>query len=760
MKSLILATLVLALFAGPALAQAVPPADEQPPAEKPDEKPAEKPADQPPAVPAVPKGKDLVQITPKEGGWKIEELFRTIAEYTGESIVYDPAAPQIARKTIEFVGTQVVPKDQLFSWFQSLLSFQRIILVPVGPRDFEQWMALDLNATSITNRPIFVQEDEIENWADRDGVYIVTTITVKNMGDTSRARNALAQLSTRQIGRINDVPGNLSFVVADFAPVVASMFRLLRAMDKKPLEYTPVARTYQLHHAVALELEPILINLLQQRQTTNVPRGRNTGQGAPQKPEPQIISDTRQDAIIVFAVPEDQEKIAEIVALLDQKVEYKRGNIHYRSVKHTNAPELADILNQLIDGTGTTSSTRRPTPGRRPGMPGPASSGTLSGAQDDPVIVADDRTNGLLIQATATQMADLDDLIEQIDIPRDQVLVEAALVELSMDDLISFGMEMVSATNQGDPNERTFFGGTHFGLTEYHDTDGDFIPDINVPNLTNGITAGIFDNSRFPVVMQAISTTSQARALSIPSVVVEDGSQARMTVSDQVPYTVRSTTAGDTNFSVDFTDAEITLDISPHISSDNYLRLHIHQIVQSFRAQTNIELPPPRTSREIETDIVIPDGYTVVMGGLINEIETETQEGVPYLEDIPLLGYFFSSRSNAKTTQSLFLFVTPHILPHKKSNFTAYHAITWRRKLLADKLLDETISIHEARFKLDPAEQAREKHEADRIEESGFTDVPRYHDQVTPPPRPEDWRKRFDEVRAEEDPKSGEEDGQ
>ena len=90
-----------------------------------------------------------------------------------------------------------MPKEDLFAWFQSLLSFQRLILVPVGPREHEQWMALDLNASQITNRPIFVPEDDIENWADRDGVYIVSTITVKNMGDTSRARNALRANSDR-----------------------------------------------------------------------------------------------------------------------------------------------------------------------------------------------------------------------------------------------------------------------------------------------------------------------------------------------------------------------------------------------------------------------------------------------------------------------------------------------------------------------------------------------------------------------------------
>ena len=689
---------------------------------------------------------DLVQITPQAGGWEIEQLFRTISEYTGQSIVFDPASPQIRGRKIEFVGTQTVPRSKLFEWFQSLLSFQRLVLVPVGPVNHVQWMALDLNAPQITNRPIFVAEDDLESFADRDGVYIVSTITVKNLTDTSRARNALAQLSTRQIGRINDVPGNLAFVVGDFAPVVASMNRLLRAMDKEPIEYNPVPMTYPLKEAVAAEVEPILLQLLATDDQARAAR-RTQQPGVPEKPGPQIIADTRQDAIIVYAVPEDQERIGDLIRLLDQEVVYKRGNIHIRPIKHTNATELASLLSELISGTGlgTSGSSRTP---RQPGRPGtgPASAGQLTG-QGDPVLVADDRSNSLLIQASATQLADLEDIIRQIDVPRDQVLVEAALVELSVDDLFRFGMELVSATTQRDPNERTFFGATQYGLSTLTDTDDDGIVDTNIPTINTGLIAGIYDNKRFPVLLQALQTEGRAQALSIPSVVVENGAQATMKVEDEVPYQIRSTDqSGNTNFSVEFTQAEISLDISPHISSDNYLRLHIVQKVQSFGTRSSENFPPPKTARELETDIVVPDGYTVVMGGLMDKKTTKSKSGIPYLRDIPILEYLFGTESETTSTTSLFLFVTPHILRQgDQGHFDDYHRQSWERKMLADRLIEQVIDIPNSRFRDKPL---LPEGELERIQDSGFLDMPRYKSRPTPQMTADEARRRFDDLKT------------
>ena len=373
--------------------------------------------------------------------------------------------------------------------------------------------------------------------------------------------------------------------------------------------------------------------------------------------------------------------------------------------------------------------------------------GQLTGGEADPVIVSDTRTNSLLIQATATQMKDLDEIITQMDVPRDQVLVEAALIELAIDDLLRFGVEFATPVTKKDDLESFVpFTKSGFGLSTLADSNDDGIPDVNVPNFGSaGITAGFFNRGIFPVILQALKSNTKARALSLPSVVVEDGSQAVMTVEDQVPFPVtEETQTGISRTRVEFTDAKISLDISPHISSDNYLRLHIHQTVQSFRGQTSSDLPPPRTSREIETDIVIPDGYTVVMGGLINEGAQETDEGIPWLRDIPLLGWMFGNNRNSASSTSLFLFVTPHILRSGiKGEFADYHRVSWERKMLADELLNEAIRIYNARFHDEPA--STDAATLDDIQDSGYLDAPRYKGSSASPPSPEQLRKMWDE---------------
>ena len=346
-------------------------------------------------------------------------------------------------------------------------------------------------------------------------------------------------------------------------------------------------------------------------------------------------------------------------------------------------------------------------------------------------------------------MLDLDDLIAKIDVPRDQVLVEAALIELSVTTSCGTGSKWSPTATNDRLNDDALFGGTQFGLSTITDTDGDGIPDINIPIIGQGLNAGIFKNDYFPFLLQALQTDGRAQALSMPSVVVEDGAQATMTVSDEEPYSIRSTdSGGNTNFSVDFTQAEISLDISPHISSDNYLRLHIVQKVQSFGTRASEDLPPPKTARELETDIVVPNGYTVVMGGLIDEKKQEADAGIPLLRDIPVLGFLFGSRRETSSKTSLFLFVTPRILRQGQNNdFADYHRATWERKILADELLEQAVDIPGGRFKGQEEAEAEETSDLEKIQDSGWLDTPRYKGTARPKLSAEEAKDRFDEIR-------------
>jgi hypothetical protein len=174
---------------------------------------------------------ETIRLQPKEGGWRIDDLFAFMNKTTGVSILYDGSNATFKQAKVEFVGDHVIAKDQLFPWLQAVLSYRKLVLVPVGPKAVDgsqQWFVMDQADPNLKSRPVFLDESEILDYADRDGLYVVATMRVRDTVDTTRARNALSPISTATagIGRIQDIPGRW-LIVGDFAPVVASMKRLL-----------------------------------------------------------------------------------------------------------------------------------------------------------------------------------------------------------------------------------------------------------------------------------------------------------------------------------------------------------------------------------------------------------------------------------------------------------------------------------------------------------------------------------------------------
>jgi hypothetical protein len=177
----------------------------------------------------------------KEGGWEIEVLLAKLAELPDLNVVYDPQSPQLARKKIEFEGRVNLTRQEFFDWLRSLLFFHRLVLVPIGPPNGSTYSVVDLNSPMVTQHPVHVPASELSKWKNRDGTYITTTIQLKHLTDTARARNALAQICTRQIGRVNDNPSSQSFVIADFAPVVWAMAQILEGLDRDAATANPTA---------------------------------------------------------------------------------------------------------------------------------------------------------------------------------------------------------------------------------------------------------------------------------------------------------------------------------------------------------------------------------------------------------------------------------------------------------------------------------------------------------------------------------------
>ncbi len=714
---------------------------------------AQDPAPPVPPAPEPEDGERKLMLSPQEGGWKIEDLFRQIHKSTGRSILYD-SGPQSKVKTgkVDFIGTHVVRESELFDWLQAVLSFSSLVLVPVGPPSpdgKQQWYCLDQSNAMVKTRPVYIAEKDIFDYADRDGLYVVTSVTLKHISDTGRVRTALTALATSAsgIGRVQDVPGSRSVILGDFAPVVAAMKRLLDYIDVENPNIEPQMKVMELEYAVASELEPIISDLID---AGNQQRNQPRQQGQPdEEPLPKIIPDDRLDALIVYATDKYMSKVEALVKQLDVPTK-ARTRLNIRPLKHTDAAEMASLLEDLIAGTtrsGTSSgrstsrtsrtNTNRAQPAVNQGGSGPFA----GGAEGQPVIISDAKSNSLIIHASPTQMTEIDNLITELDKSRPQVLIETALVELSLNDGLNLGVELfgsqkgIAVDTDGDgtfdaiTEAKKFFGASSFDLSDPITTpvsvgggDPVNVPTGRSPILSTGFTTGIFKNGKLPVILSALQTSGSAKIVTRPGLVTNDNEQATIELSRETSYreSVRTDTGTDRdNFKS--IEAKTILKISPHISSDNYLRLEIEQTVANFGNRPSPDAPPDKTERTIETNVTVPDQYTVVIGGLVQEEERTSVRKVPILGDIPILGFFFRQTEDTSSPAHLFLFVTPHIL--RDQDFTDFHRITWERKMQQDKLFGSDVDLGGANFR-DPSAP---KSAADKIREvqlSGDLDAP------------------------------------
>jgi len=767
------AALALLLAASAALAQ-----------EKKDEPPVPVPAP-PPAAP----GEKIVSFTSPREGWTLLALLEAVNRQTDRSVIYDSdIKAKVEKKKIEFMGTHSVPTSRLFDWLQGVLSFESYILIPIGPAGYEQWMVVDVTNPAIRSRPTYVREGELDLWKDRDGVYIVATLRVKNLdaADLNRARTGLQQLltTTNTIGRINEVPGQNAFIIADFAPVVYACKKLLEAMDVPILENKQVLERVQIQYALASDMAQMLNDLLSNVTAAGQPRRPVNPQQPQLKPDPQIIDDNRSNSLILYAVPEDIAKIKDLIAQLDTPYRGK-NKIHFLPLKYQEVEDVQPILQELISGTassssaGRTGSTRTSRSSRSrtspsvPGNPNPQTPfGGVSAGEGEPVIIADEKNNSLIIHATDDQFADLTELIALLDRPRKQVLIETALIELSVSDTSEFGFDLfgvgerIAIDTNGDgevdtlTDTRSFFGTSYFGNSGIATTNVNGVevpvavsPTLEPNSLSPGLTAGIIKNGRIPVIFKALQTQIPAKILTMPSIVTSDNQSATIKTTETIPYKTVTTTTANSTESFSTVPVETNLTISPSISADEFLRLHISQQVSSIKGQAPGQ-PPQTTTRNIETELLVPNAATVVLGGLIDSKERETRSGVPFLMDIPVLGFLFQKSVKAVDKTNLYLFVTPTIMKDL-ATFTDYHRISWEKKVQQDKLFGEAVDLLGTKFLGDSAPRSAGD-AVNRIDAAGTLDAYRYGGEPTDAERVEGARRAWEEMERERARKAAE----
>jgi len=663
---------------------------------------------------------------------EMENFLRAVGTLAKQPLVWDPQDKAIRGKSIVGAIDLEARPDDLFSVVRALLTFYDLVVVPVGPPGYQVQLVMDARRTSqilkLKAEYVELTDETLKDFEFKDGLYITTTLRVENMRDLRSARGALQRIVTAQnIGNVTEVPDARAFVVTDFAPNVVAIYRLLRAMDVKPAGKEIVSEFVKLKAASADEVEPILTDLFTGREritgrSTVQPGGRNRNQNTgsdvvEEDPEPRIIADTRGNQIIIYATRQDIAEIKRVIDQVDVPLVITDSNVHVRRLKNLEAEDTAEVLSQLFDSSslfGTSGGTTGTT-GNRPGARPAGAEGAVDPRNEEkPAVVADEKSNSLIIAATKRQMREVQSILDQTDVKKSQVLIEASLIDLTLDDAYRLAVELGAADDSGLVNDGDVsgFGFTSFGQTVFADPDGDtFFTDRLPPFVDSdenaaptGLVGGIFAFGQVPLIFNINNTVSRTRILQLPSIVTADNEEAVIEVLDRQATTESSTTNGGvTNGGFGgFEDAGTILRISPHIADNQYLLLNISLEVSAFAGEPRTlaggtVVPADQISRKITTVVTVPDRHTVVLGGLMGRNQNSTVDRTPVLADLPLVGDLFQRTNKSDTETSLFLFVTPTIMPGDDSGFATLDLESCRRKNKADELIGYT-DIYNSNF--------------------------------------------------------------
>lgn len=272
-------------------------------------------------------------------------------------------------------------------------------------------------------------------------------------------------------------------------------------------------------------------------------------------------------------------------------------------------------------------------------------------------VLADRNTNTIIVIAEPSIQRLYEKLIQKLDCRRPQVLIEVTLVALDTSGGFSFGVD-VSTTKKSLKGDGDYLVFNSFGLSEVNSDTGslEMIPGVGFNGAVLGADMG-------DVVLKALQSEAKARVLSAPRLLINDNATGTLSAVSEIPFTSinASETVATTSFS-GFTSAGTSITITPHISERDHLSLEYTINHSSFSGEGANGIPPPRQTDEISSEVTVPHGHMIVIGGLKRFDSMQTRESIPIIGDIPLLGSLFGNESTNESETSLFVFIRPIIL--------------------------------------------------------------------------------------------------
>ncbi|MCX5805942.1 MAG: hypothetical protein NT010_07730 [Proteobacteria bacterium] len=377
-----------------------------------------------------------------------------------------------------------------------------------------------------------------------------------------------------------------------------------------------------------------------------------------------LVNIPATNSLIMVDSASNIQKLKRILIDTDLPISKQLSSIKIYNVQHTIAEDLAKALQTLL------------AEGKKAATP-----------KEKIFISSYPATNSLLISAPAEDMKEIDRIISEIDTLRPQVLVEAAIIEVSMARGEEFGVEWLGGLSLG--GDKAIIGGVTQKGGNLISTAAGIISGIQsgdsstvakaAESIPSGLNVGVLGNSitymgkQYPSLgafIHALSTKDNINILSHPQLLTMNNEEAEIVVGSNVPYTTstRIDSAGNPINSYDYRDVGVKLKIKPTINKNGFVHLNIQQEVtkvQQAVVQTGAssQIPAPTTlKRSTKTTVGVRNAQTIVISGLISDDMTSTDSGIPILSSIPVLGYLFGYKTKKYEKTNLLVFITPKII--------------------------------------------------------------------------------------------------
>jgi len=587
---------------------------------------------------ALPVQEASAQEKTTEETWKvslknadIREFVTQISVITGKSFVVDPRV----KGNVTVISSTSMDKDTIYELFLSVLRVHGYAAVPTG------------NITKIVQQVLAKQSGNPKDFLRpaQSEELVTAVIPVRNSASENLVK--ILRPLIPQYGHVAGISSPNVLIISDHAGNIARLTEIVNRID---IADNQTIEIIDLKDAWVEDMVGLLEELAPEQ----------IGKGAAGPNRVTIVASERTNSMVVKGEKISVERVVKLISQLDVPAN-RSGTTKVIRLAHSDAVEMAEILrNTIVDDEDNKSNKVK-----------------IS-------IQPDEALNALVIRAAPSSMLEIMDIIDSLDVRRLQVLIEAAIVEVTADFSRQLGTELFIADFSG--------GNTPLGLTAPSGTlaqilknmapgdsglpDGIAPPLLNVDPGTSPLLAGGRLNpngTSFAAIIRALSTNGDVNLLSTPSITTMDNEKAKIVVGQNVPFRTGSTTSGSDGASNPFTtiqreDVGLTLEVTPNIHDGNLVQLKVHQEVSEVDPASLSVIGASGSAdlitniRTIDTTILVDDQEVIIIGGLIRDKETSNDSKVPLLGSLPGIGFLFRSSSTTTQKQNLLVFLRPTVL--------------------------------------------------------------------------------------------------